>query len=109
MTGRYLGLAGLWLDGKRTRRRCTIQDEVLGVARFTLASDSAWRPGSLVKADLPCPELSRLDYATLYHYDPNDTERDGLGHAPVLRPGMLCRLTFVRNTDKPTLVAVDPP
>jgi hypothetical protein len=120
---RYLGLAGRWLEGRRTRQRCTRDEEVMGTARFALLGEHTHgaRP-EIVAANLPCPELSRPAYAHLYRYDPDDTQRDGLGHAPVLRRGSVYRLTFVRATpvataepgpptDHPpalTLVAVNP-
>lgn len=109
LMARYLGLAGRYLDGKPTRQRCSAEDEVMGMARFEVLAraESARKRGTIV-VTLPCPELARAEYAKLYHYDPGDTERDGLGHAPVLRPGVRYRLTLVRDSDPPTLVAVDP-
>jgi hypothetical protein len=124
VTGQFTGVAGRWLDGHRTRKRCTLDEEVVGIARFALNGEKAWpsqAPVSL-ETELPCPELSRPDYAKLYHYRPDDSERDGLGHAPMLRPGHRYRLTFLRNTSMPmkdpsrlldgrvlpTLVAVNP-
>ena len=105
----------------------------MGVVRFSLIGQNPWlgefsgppTPRDLAKmmeVDLPCPELSRPQYAKMYRYDPDDTERDGLGHAPVLRRGGLYRLTFVRSAEAPsrppsrpsdgrlvlTLVAVNP-
>jgi len=125
VTARFVRITERWLDGKRTSRRCTIADEVTSVARFALSADHPWpdeRLPDVVEVDLPCPELSRPAYAQLYHYDPDDTQRDGLGRAPVLRAGKLYRLTMVRDlraplrepnhptkTDLvPTLVAVNP-
>jgi hypothetical protein len=133
VVARFLGIQARWLDGLRTRQRCTRDDEVIGVARFELVEDNPWRatlsatvtdrkPSKLLNANLPCPELSRPQYAELYRYDPDDLERDGLGHAPILRPGARYRLTFVRDLHiamrepshpasqqaSPTLVAVNP-
>jgi hypothetical protein len=132
VTARYLGVKERWLDEHRTTRRCTRQAEVMGVVRFALIGESPWRDdlgqppsrtdlANIMALDLPCPELSRPEYAQLYRYDPDDTERDGLGHAPVLRPGNRYRLTLVRQagiaetprhpTDRSlvlTLVAVNP-
>jgi hypothetical protein len=131
VTARYLGLAATWLDGRRTRQRCTPDQEVMGSARFALLGEHPWRGrpppphgqrAEIMAADLPCPELSRPAYAHLYRYDPDDTRRDGLGHAPVLRRGSVYQLTFVRaapavaaapgpSTDPApalTLVAVNP-
>lgn len=130
---RYLGLKERWLDGHRTNRRCTRDTEVMGVVRFALVGDNPWQAEfaapptrrdvtKMMEVDLPCPELSRPQYAKLYQYNPDDSERDGLGHAPVLRRGQWYRLTFVRSTDIAmgdpshpndsslvlTLVAVDP-
>ena len=130
---RYLGLRGRWIDEQRTSRRCTRDAEVMGVVRFALVGDNPWRdefgppPSSRdlakrLEVDLPCPELSRPQYAKLYQYDPDDSDRDGLGHAPMLRRGELYQLTFVRSTGiamkdashpkdsrlMPTLVAVNP-
>jgi len=79
------------------------------VVRFALVGDNPWRDeftarptrrdvAEMMEVDLPCPELSRPQYAKLYQYDADDSERDGLGHAPVLRRGELYRLTFVRIT-----------
>jgi len=110
VSARYLGLKERWIDEQRTNRRCTRDAEVMGVLRFALVGANPWRveftaPPSrrevakMIEVDLPCPELSRPQYAKLYQYDPEDGERDGLGHAPVLRRGELYRLTFVRGTD----------
>jgi len=110
VSARYLGLKERWIDEQRTNRRCARDVEVMGVVRFAIVGENPWRgeftsPPSrrdlakMMEVDLPCPELSRLQYAKLYQYDPDDRERDGLGHAPVLRPGELYRLTFVRSTD----------
>ena len=88
----------------------------MGVVRFALIGHNPWRGQisgqsgrsdsvAMVEANLPCPELSRLQYAKLCHYDPDDSERDGLGHAPVLRPGQRYRLTFVRTAD---VVSLEP-
>ena len=110
VSARYLGLKERWIDERCTNRRCTRDAEVMGVVRFAVVGENPWRgefaaPPSrrdlakMMEVDLPCPELSRLQYAKLYQYDPDDSERDGLGHAPVLRPGELYRLTFVRSTD----------
>jgi hypothetical protein len=124
VTGQFEGYSGRWLQSRRTRTRCTLEEEVVGIARFALRGEKAWpsqEPVS-IEVELPCPELSRSDYAKLYHYRPDDSERDGLGHAPMLRPGQRYRLTFVRNTQMPmkdpsrlpngrvlpTLVAVNP-
>ena len=109
VTARYLGLKERWLDEHRTNRRCTRDAEVMGVVRFALLGENPWRDefsapptrrdlAKMMEVDLPCPELSRPQYARLYQYDPDDSERDGLGHAPVLRRGQLYRLTFVRST-----------
>jgi hypothetical protein len=132
VVARYLGLTERRLDGHRTRRRCTRSDDVMGVVRFALIGAEPWRDelststarkhtAALVETLLPCPELSRTDYARLNHYDPDDTRRDGLGHAPILRPGRSYLLTFVRHPmlyedsarmagrpGAPTLVAVNP-
>jgi hypothetical protein len=133
VSARYLGLKERWIDEQRTNRRCTRDGEVMGVVRFALAGENPWRDNftsrsarrdaaNVMEVDLPCPELSRPQYAMLYQYDPEDSERDGLGHAPVLRRGQLYRLTFVRSTGIPmrdpshpndgrlvlTLVAVNP-
>ena len=81
----------------------------MGVVRFALLGENPWRDefsalptrrdlAKMMEVDLPCPELSRPQYARLYQYAPDDSERDGLGHAPVLRRGQLYRLTFVRST-----------
>jgi hypothetical protein len=71
---------------------------VVAVARFEIVGENPWPDRqSRIEALVPCPELSRPDYAKLYHYDPDDRERDSLGHAPVLRPGERYRLTFVRG------------
>jgi hypothetical protein len=122
-SGRYLGLKERWLDEQRTSRRCTRDAEVMGVVRFALVGENPWRDDSparptrgdeaqIVEVNLPCPELSRPQYAKLYQYDPDDSERDGLGHAPVLRQRELFRLTLVRGLGPgqrmPTLVAVNP-
>lgn len=109
-TARYLRLADRRLDGRRTRQRCTMNAEVVGTARFELLGEasSPQRRAALIDLALPCPELARPDYAKLYHYDPDDSERDGLGHAPILRPGVRYRLTLVRDAEPPTLVAVNP-
>ena len=109
VSARYLGLKERWLDEQRTNRRCTRDAEVVGVVRFALLGDNLWRDefstsptrrdlAKMMEVDLPCPELSRPQYARLYQYNPDDSERDGLGHAPVLRRGQLYRLTFVRST-----------
>jgi hypothetical protein len=109
VSARYLGLEGRWLDGRRTNRRCTRDAEVTGVVRFALVGENPWRGqfnarpsrtelAKMMEVDLPCPELSRPQYARLYQYDPEDSQRDGLGHAPVLRRGELYRLSFVRST-----------
>ena len=109
VSARYLGLKGRWLDEQRTNRRCTRDAEVLGVVRFALVGENPWcdefttlparrNPAKAIEVDLPCPELSRPQYAKMYQYDSDDSERDGLGHAPVLRRGQLYRLTFVRST-----------
>jgi len=112
VSARYLGLDQRWqrsIDGQRTKRRCTRDEEVMGVARFDLVGENPWRNefaapptrkelARMMEVDLPCPELSRPQYAKLYQYDPDDSQRDGLGHAPVLRRGQLYRLTFVRST-----------
>ena len=106
---RYLGLKERWVDGQRTHQSCTRDAEVMGVVRFALVGENPWRDeftapptrrdlAAMMEVDLPCPELSRPRYAKLYQYDPEDCERDGLGHAPVLRRGQLYRLTFVRST-----------
>jgi hypothetical protein len=133
VTARYLGLKGRWLDGQRTHRTCTREEEVTGVVRFSLLTDSPWRDelppspakrnlATEIEVDLPCPELSRPAYAKLYRYDPDDSQRDGLGHAAVLRRGEVYQLTFVRDPRTamrepshpsgsrlvPTLVAVNP-
>jgi hypothetical protein len=107
VSARYLGLKGRWIDEQRTNRRCTREVEVMGVVRFALVGAAPWRDeftarptrgdAEMIEVDLPCPELSRPQYAKLYQYDPDDSERDGLGHAPVLRPGDLYRLTFLKN------------
>lgn len=106
VTARYLGLEARWLDGQRTRLGCTRDREVWGVVRFALARQETWlawwgdrRQRGNLKLALPCPELSRPAYAELYRYDPDDTERDGLGHAPVLRPGKVYRLKLVADPD----------
>ena len=109
VTARYLGLKERWVDEHRTNRRCTRDAEVMGVVRFALLGENPWRDefsapptrrdvAKMMEVDLPCPELSRPQYARLYQYNPDDSERDGLGHAPVLRRGQLYRLTFVRST-----------
>ena len=99
VSARYLGLKERWLDEQRTNRRCTRDGEVMGVVRFALVGENPWRAeAKMMEVDLPCPELSRPQYAKLYQYDPDDSERDGLGHAPGLRVGELYRLTFVRST-----------
>ena len=119
VTARYLGLNKRRTGERPTNRRCTRDLDVVGVVRFALVGDVA----ETIEADLPCPELSRPQYASLSHYDSDDTERDGLGHAPVLRQGQPYRLTLVRNPglavrepSRPkgrplvlTLVAVNPP
>jgi hypothetical protein len=105
---RYLGLKERWLDERRTNRRCRREAEVMGVVRFALLGVNPWQDeltgpparrevAKPMEVELPCPELSRPAYAALYHYDPDDRERDGLGHAPVLREGERYRLTFVRS------------
>jgi hypothetical protein len=110
VSARYLGLKERWIDEHRTNRRCTRDAEVMGVVRFALVGENPWRDeftappsrrdvAKMMEVDLPCPELSRPQYAKLYQYDPDDSERDGLGHAPVLRRGELYRLTFVRGAD----------
>ena len=109
VTARYLGLKERWYDEQRTNRRCTRDGEVMGVVRFALVGENPWRDefsarptrrdlAKMMEVDLPCPELSRPQYAKLYQYHPDDSERDGLGHASVLRRGQLYRLTFVRST-----------
>jgi hypothetical protein len=109
VSARYLGLKGRWIEEQRTNRRCARDAEVMGVVRFALVGDNPWRDeftarptrrdvAEMMEVDLPCPELSRPQYAKLYQYDADDSERDGLGHAPVLRRGELYRLTFVRIT-----------
>ncbi len=133
VTARYLGLKERWSDEHRTNKHCTRDRDVVGIVRFALIGANPWRDeftgpptrkdlDKMLEVDLPCPELSRPQYAKLYQYDPDDSERDGLGHAPVLRQGELYRLTFVRNvrldTTEPshpnrsgpvrTLVAVNP-
>ncbi len=133
VTARYLGLEERWSDEHRTNLRCTRDRDVVGVVRFALIGANPWRDefaappaheelARIIEADLPCPELSRPQYAKLYRYSPDDRERDGLGHAPVLRRGQLYRLTFVRSPGiavqdshspnhgrpVPILVAVDP-
>jgi hypothetical protein len=98
---RYLGLQGRWLDGGLTNRRCDRDDEITGVVRFALAGENPWRASGLadtIEAELPCPELSRPDYAKLYRYSPDDRQRDRLGHAPVLRPS---RATLALSTPRP--------
>jgi hypothetical protein len=124
VTGQFVGYSGRWTQSHRTRARCTLEEEVVGIARFALRGEKAWpsqEPVS-IEVEVPCPELSRSNYAKLYHYRPDDSERDGLGHAPILRPGQRYQLTFVRNTQMPmkdpsslpngrvlpTLVAVNP-
>jgi hypothetical protein len=108
VSARYLGLKERWLDGQRTKRPCSRDAEIMGVVRFALVGENPWSDdftapptrrdlAEMMEVDLPCPELSRPQYATLYQYDPDDSERDGLGHAPMLRRGQLYRLTFVRN------------
>ena len=109
VTARYLGLKERRTErGHRTSGRCTRDGEVMGVLRFALIGENPWLdpllapptrrdPPKIIEVSLPCPELSRPQYAEMYRYDPDDTERDGLGHAPVLRRGELYRLTFVRN------------
>ena len=107
VSARYLGIKERWLDGHRTNRRCTKDYDVIGVVRFVLLGDDPWRDqvpppagkdsARTIEVDLPCPELSRPAYARLDHYDPDDTQRDGLGHAPILRRGHVYRLTIVRN------------
>ena len=108
VSARYLGIRERWIDEQRTNRRCTRDAEVMGVVRFALVGENPWRDeftappsqrelAKTMEVDLPCPELSRPQYAKLCQYDPDDSERDGLGHAPVLRPGDLYRLTFVKN------------
>jgi len=110
VSARYLGLMGRWIDEQRTNQRCTRDAEVMGVVRFALVGENPWRDeftpppsrrdlAKMLEVDLPCPELSRPQYAKLYQYDPDDSERDGLGHAPILRRGELYRLTFVRSSD----------
>jgi hypothetical protein len=133
VSARYLGLKERWYDEHRTNRRCSRERDVMGVVRFALIGQNPWLGefsapptrrdlAKMMEVNLPCPELSRPQYAKMYHYDPDDTERDGLGHAPVLRRGELYRLTFVRNVEDPnrppnrpnegrlvlTLVAVNP-
>jgi hypothetical protein len=133
VTARYLGLEERWSGAHRTNLGCTRERDVVGVVRFALMGDNPWRgefappptrraPVKVLEMDLPCPELSRPQYAKLYRYDPNDSERDGLGHAPVLRRGELYRLTLVKDAHlamtepshphgdgpMPTLVAVNP-
>jgi hypothetical protein len=109
VTARYLGLKERWVDEHRTNRRCTRDAEVMGVVRFALLGENPWRDefsapptrrdlAKMMEVGLPCPELSRPQYARLYQYNPDDSERDGLGHAPALRRGQLYRLTFVRST-----------
>ena len=104
VSARYLGLKEAWLDGKRTKQVCTRSQEVMGIVRFALTGPNPWLqplPSSgkepIAEVDLPCPELSRPAYAKLYHYEPDDTLRDGLGHGPILRRGRKYRLTFVRD------------
>jgi hypothetical protein len=104
VNARYLGLKQAWLDGRRTKQVCTRSQEVMGVVRFALTGPNPWlqqlpSPGKepIAEVDLPCPELSRPAYAKLYHYDPDDTLRDGLGRGPVLRRGRDYRLTFVKD------------
>jgi len=104
VTARYLGLNGRWYDEQRTNLRCTREREVWGVLRFRMTRDNPpleWSgsPMRTLELDLPCPELSRRDYAKLYQYDPDDTQRDGLGHAPILQQGKMYRLTVVSNPD----------
>jgi hypothetical protein len=110
VSARYLGLKDRWLDEHRSNRRCTRSAEVMGVVRFALVGENPWREeftasltrrdvAQMITVDLPCPELSRPQYAKMYQYDPDDGERDGLGHAPVLQRGRLYRLTFVKSTD----------
>lgn len=106
VTARYLGLETRWLDGQRTKLGCTRDREVLGVVRFALVGHETWlawwgdrRQRGNLKLALPCPELSRPAYAELYRYDPDDTERDGLGHAPVLQRGKVYRLKLVADPD----------
>jgi len=109
VTARYLGLKARWSGERRTTHRCTRDLDVVGVVRFALIGKNPWYPElsrsgkrgdlvDLIEAELPCPELSRPQYANLSHYDPDDTERDGLGHAPVLRQGQVYRLTFAKST-----------
>lgn len=113
VSARYLGLKERWVDEQRTNRRCTRDSEVMGVVRFALVGDNPWRDeftapptrrdvARMMEVDLPCPELSRPQYAKLYRYNPDDSERDGLGHALVLRRGEQYRLTFVRSAGVPT-------
>lgn len=130
VTARYLGLEARWLDGRRTQLRCTRDREVWGVLRFRFEGQGRWRAWwggprqqENMALALPCPELSRSDYAKLYRYDPDDRQRDGLGHAPILQRGKVYRLTLVGDpdgiADDPTrpggdkrvlaLVAVNPP
>jgi predicted MPP superfamily phosphohydrolase len=133
VTARYLGLKERWFDEKPTKLPCTRDREVWGVVRFALNGEPPWQrqglalrsynePANRLEVALPCPELSRPAYAKLYQYDPDDRERNGLGHAPVLQRGKNYRLTFVANpegfADDPihpekarlerTLVAVNP-
>lgn len=112
LTARYLGLEGRWLDGEPSKLDCTRDREVWGVVRFALVGDNPWlewwggrRHRENMALALPCPDLSRPDYGRLYRYDPDDTERDGLGHAPVLQRGKVYRLKLVAS---PEGIADDP-
>jgi hypothetical protein len=106
ITARYLGVEGRWSNGERARGHCRDGRIIHGAVRFALSGEGPWHgsdftPARLAKMamGLPCPELSREQYARLSRHRPDDTEVDGLGHAPVLQRGQTYRLTVVENPD----------